>query len=131
MSDVQVFHSTDSDEGALSLQSELDLLLFQVGASVFGVDASLVVRIDRPDETTRTLAELGTPAHGTRCLVFRDPDGEERSIRVDSVPGVRTVPIAELRRLPDAAASRRYAVGVWLDGETPVMLIDLQETFSS
>jgi chemotaxis signal transduction protein len=109
--------------------TDVDLLLFEVGSSVFGVDASLVLRIDRPTEETRTLEELGPPRHGTRCLVFRGPEGE-RSIRVDSVPGVKAVPLNELRRLPKAAASRRYALGVWLDGETPVMLIDLQETFS-
>jgi chemotaxis signal transduction protein len=112
---------------------EIDLLLFEVGPSVFGVDASLVLRIDRPTEETHTLADLGKPSHGSRCLVYRGGDGEhqEQSLRVDAVRGVKTVGLNELRRLPEVASSRRYALGVWLDGETPVMLIDLQETFSS
>jgi chemotaxis signal transduction protein len=115
---------------------ELDLLLFEIGPNVFGADAALVLRIDRPDPETLTLSELGSLRHGARALVFRGPSNDgsaestERSIRVDAVRGVQTVPLSELRRLPTAASADRYAIGVWLDGETPVMLIDLQETFS-
>lgn len=121
---------------AAAQAEELDLLLFEIGANVFGADAALVLRIDRPDEETLTLEELGRLRHGGRALVFRGPPQDdssaatERSIRVDAVRGVQTVPLHELRRLPTAASADKYAIGVWLDGETPVMLIDLQQTIS-
>ncbi len=44
--------------------------------------------------------------------------------------GVQPVLVSTLRRLPPAAVRRSYAAGIWLDGENPVLLIDLLETLS-
>lgn len=113
-------------------RTEVELLLFEVGGALFGADASQVLRIDRP------LAAAGPdpagplgPARGTgRSLVFRTPQGFGQ-LKVDVVRGVRQVAVDALRRLPAAAATQPYAIGVWLDGDKPVLLIDLVEMHST
>jgi chemotaxis signal transduction protein len=105
---------------------EVDLLLFEIGTAVYGAEASQVVRVDNPTKDAVTLAELGTLKHGGRALVFQ-ADGGEGQLRIDGVRGVKTVGVHELRRLPPAVAVKPYALGIWLDGQQTVLLIDLQE----
>jgi chemotaxis signal transduction protein len=106
--------------------TDVDLLLFEVGTSIFGADASQVLRVDNAAPNAVILHDLGTLKSGSRVLVFRGGEGEEQ-LRIDSVRGVKTVSVSELRRLPPAAALKPYALGIWLDGEQTVLLIDLQE----
>jgi chemotaxis signal transduction protein len=107
----------------------VDILFFQIGDAQYGTDASQVLRIDRSLPEDITLPELGQLHRGLRALVFDTPDGEGH-LKVDSVQGVRPIPIAALRRMPAATAAAPYAVGVCLDVQTPrpVLLIDLVET---
>ncbi len=110
--------------------SEVDVLFFEVGDTVYGTDASQVLRIDRSHPDDLAVAELGELKRGNRALVFDTPEGEGH-LKVDAIRGVRPVPILDLRRLPPAVAAASYAVGVFLDEERPVMLIDLVETLNS
>ncbi|MFZ5468352.1 MAG: Frizzy aggregation protein FrzB [Myxococcota bacterium] len=97
----------------------VDLLLFEVGGTVMGADASQVLRIDAvaPDKKR---------AAGARALVFQAEDGE-RFVAVDEVREVKTVNVTDLRRMPEATGAPPYAIGVWLDGARPVPLVDLVE----
>ncbi len=107
---------------------DVELLLFTVGETVFGAEASQVLRIDRVESTAPLRNALGALARqvGRRGLIFRDADREGQLV-VDSVLGVRQVPIDTLRRLPKPAGSPQYALGLWLDGEKLVLLVDLVE----
>lgn len=122
---------SDDDFGfddAAFAEKNVELIVFEVGPQRFAADATLVLRIDRPEETTVTRTELGPLTRGARSLVFRAP-GIEGSLRVDAVQGVRTVDATTLRRLPAAASPQKScAMGVWLDGDQPVLLVDLTKT---
>lgn len=112
-------------------RAEVELLLFELGGARFGADASQVLRIDRPKAVAGPdpVGPLGAldPARGPgRSLVFRTPQGFGQ-LKVDGVQGVRPVAVDTLRRLPAPAATQPYAIGVWLDGDKPVLLIDLVE----
>lgn len=107
---------------------EVDILFFDIGASVFGTDASQVLRIDRSLPDDIMLPELGQPHRGHRAIVFDTPEGEGH-LKVDGVRGVRSIPVTSLRRMPPTAGAAPYAVGVCLeDQDRTVLLIDLAET---
>lgn len=124
---------TDDDFGfddAAFAEKNVELILFEVGGERFAADATLVVRIDRPEESSVIREELGPLKRGGRALVFKAAGGEG-SLRVDGVQGVRTVDALTLRRLPLAASPpKSCAMGVWLDGEKPVLLVDLHKTLT-
>jgi chemotaxis signal transduction protein len=103
--------------------AEVELLVFQLEQERCAADASQVLRIDRPRAPSRPGAR--------RALVFRGPAGQgEGQLEVDLVLGVRHVPVADLRRVPPAARASDFAIGFWLDGERPVLLIDLPRTLA-
>ncbi len=108
---------------------EISLILFTVGGERYGADASQVLRVDRPRAETFRSSVLGTPKLGERALVFlsgREQEScEERSLAIDSVLGLRQVTISELRQKTFVLASAKAALGFWLDGERPVVLVDL------
>ncbi|MHB8876520.1 MAG: Frizzy aggregation protein FrzB [Myxococcaceae bacterium] len=109
-------------------RTEVELLLFELGGALFGADASQILRIERPPAggPEEQPGPLGEAVVSSRALVFQTPEGLG-SLKVDMVRGVRQVAIDSLRRLPPAAAAQPYAIGVWLDGDKPVLLIDLVE----
>lgn len=113
---------------------EVDVLFFQIGDSEYGTDASSVLRIDRALPDDLTVRDLGLPHKGHRALVFDTPEGEGH-LKVDGVNGVRSIPLAGLRRMPAAAGAASYAVGVCLsldeEAARPVLLIDLAETLKT
>lgn len=110
----------------MSEEAEVDILLFEVGDVLYGADASQVIRVDRPDAATLDSTRLGRVHSGQRALVFHGGDGEAR-LRVDVVHGVRSVAVHALRRMPRVAGGKG-TLGVWLDGERPVVLVDLLQT---
>jgi hypothetical protein len=103
---------------------QVDLLLFEIGDQVFGTDASTVLRIDRPGPNARVLTDLGLLRFGSRALVFNSPQGEAQ-LTVDAIRPVERARVASLRRVPLAGAICPYAVGFWLDGDVPIVLVDL------
>ena len=127
--DVFLDEEAPEQERALG---EVDVLFFQIGDSEYGTDASSVLRIDRALPDDLTVRDLGLPHRGHRALVFDTPEGEGH-LKVDAVNGVRTIPVAGLRRMPAAASAASYAVGICLDEEAgrPVLLIDLAETLKT
>ncbi|NTX02232.1 Frizzy aggregation protein FrzB [Myxococcus sp. CA051A] len=106
---------------------EVDILFFEIGSGTFGTDASQVLRIDRSLPEDITLPELGRLSRGHRALVFDTPEGEGH-LKVDTVRGVRPIPVTQLRRMPPTAGAASYAVGVCLEEARTVLLIDLVET---
>jgi hypothetical protein len=109
------------------LQESVSLILFEVGGRRLGVDATQVLRVDRPDSAAHRFEALGRLAHGERALVFQTETGEAQ-LRVDEVFGLQRVPLDHLRRMPLAVRAGPSAVGFWLDGENAVLLINLMET---
>lgn len=115
-------------------EREVEIIVFEVGGNTYAADASLVQRIDRPDEGSIVRDDLGALNKGNRAIVFAGP-GAQGSLRVDAVRGVRNVDVNSLRQLPKAAQGKNScAMGVWLSGEgddRPVLLIDLFATLKS
>jgi chemotaxis signal transduction protein len=105
----------------------VDVLFFEVGDQVYGVDAAPVLRIERALPQDLSRAELGILTHGTRALVFTTPQGEAH-LKVDNVHGVRPVSVTDLRRLPPAVNAAAFTIGACLDQARLVLLIDLVET---
>jgi chemotaxis signal transduction protein len=115
---------------AESAPGDVELLLFDIGGTLYGVDASQVLRIDRADADAIRLDVLGQLTRGLRALSFQTSEGEKQ-LKVDAVHGIRTVELGSLRRLPAAANTLPFAIGVWLDGEKPVLLLDLSENLQA
>ncbi|SES77740.1 Frizzy aggregation protein FrzB [Stigmatella erecta] len=115
-------------DGLVRTEEEVDVLFFEVGVHVYGVDASQVQRIERALPGDLVRPELGALHQGRRALVFDTPEGEAH-LKVDAVRGVRPINIADLRRLPVAVTASSFAIGVCLEEEAhPILLIDLVET---
>jgi chemotaxis signal transduction protein len=109
--------------------TEVDLLLFEVGGELFGTDAAQVLRISAADSEAVVLPNMEGSPDSPRALVFGVPGSapREAQLRVDVVRGVMQVQVGQLRRMPPAASARPWAVGLWLDGDRPVVLIDLEK----
>jgi chemotaxis signal transduction protein len=109
-------------------QELVDILFFEVGAEIYGVDASQVLRIDRAESHAFALSALGPLRHGRRALVYMTENGEAM-LKVDAVRAVAAVPVDQLRRMPPAATRSPLAIGLSLAGSRPVVLLDLPKTF--
>lgn len=108
-------------------EEQVDVLFFEVGDQVYGVDAAQVLRIERALPQDLSRAELGILTHGNRALVFHTPQGEAH-LKVDRVHGVRPIPVTDLRRLPPAVNAAAFTIGACLEQARLVLLIDLVET---
>ncbi len=111
-----------------------EILMFQVGARVFAAEVREVVRVGAvrgaPDgDGVVGRSALGEPFDRGRGIVVTGDDGVERTLVVDRVLGVRTVPASDVRPLPAFAAEclRSPAVtGFILVDESPTLLVDLK-----
>ncbi len=103
----------------------IDLVIFDIAGVRYGADLGQVRRIDIDEPTQTVGSPLGKPSLGSRALVFEIAQGLERRLAVDKVLGVSRVPLTSLRRMPPAVKAAKFSIGAWLDGETPVLLIDL------
>jgi chemotaxis signal transduction protein len=111
-----------------------EILLFQVGARTYGAHVQDAVRIgsvrDLPAEELVVETVLGTPLERARGIVVTaDRREDERTLVVDHVLGVRTVPGDEVRPLPAfAAACLRSAAVVGYVGidDATTLLVDLR-----
>jgi hypothetical protein len=109
-----------------------ELLLFQVGARVFGAAVQGAVRIgnvrDVPAERLVVETVLGPPFARDRGIVVSPGGGEERTLVVDQVLGFRSVGEDELQPLPAfATACVRSAAlrGFVMMDDAPLLLVDL------
>ncbi len=112
---------------AAAAAAEVELLFFQIGGVRYGADAAEILRVDRAEEGSRTVAPMGSARDAARVLVFQSTAGATSRLKVDLVYGIRAIPVAQLRRLPPGMGPEGFAVGVWLDGDTPVLLVDLAQ----
>lgn len=111
-------------EAAPDVQT-VDLVIFRVAGARFAADLAQVRRVDVPEKAESVGAPLGEPHAGRRALVFDAAEGRERRLAVDEVLGVTRAPVTSLRRMPLAARAAPYSIGAWLDGDEPVLLVDL------
>jgi hypothetical protein len=109
-----------------------ELLLFQVGARVFGAAVRGAVRIgnvrDVPAEELVVRTTLGPPFERERGIVVAPPGGGERTLVVDRVLGFRSVDEDELHPLPafaQACLSSTAVTGFVLMDDAPLLLVDL------
>jgi hypothetical protein len=106
--------------------TEVDFVVFEIGGERFAADLGQIRRIDASHaEIADVGTPLGIPRVGARSLIFEVEPGLERRLTVDRVLAVSRVPVPSLRRMPAAVHAASFSVGAWLDGETPVMLVDL------
>ena len=106
-----------------------NILLFQVGARLFGCAVSEVGQIGagaadlEAERVERTV--LGPPFQGTRSLVVSCADAK-RELVIDQVVGVRSVAAEELRDVPPLAAAclgtrAIRALAIFDDAITPII----------
>lgn len=109
--------------------AEIEVIVFRVGGQTYGADAHQVSYISPASSEAFALPGLGVVSAGGRALHFRGAGGERAQLRVDRVEGVRTIPATNLRQMPPAAGAPPYAIGVWLEDDRAVLLIDLPKAF--
>lgn len=109
-----------------------EILMFQVGPRVFAAEVYDVVRLGSvrgvPDEALLTTSALGEPFERRRGIVVVSQDGVERTLVVDHILGVRTVPESDVHPLPAFAAECLQSpavTGFVLIDESPTLLVDL------
>jgi chemotaxis signal transduction protein len=109
-----------------------DILMFQVGARVFAAVVHDAVRIG----TVREVAAadlvvdtaLGLPFGRERGIVVAGDGDGERTLVVDHVLGVRSVPESDVRPLPAFAAAclaSAAVTGFVVLDDAPMLLVDL------
>ncbi len=108
-----------------------DIVLFQVGTHVFAAPVRDVLRIgmvrDAAAEELVVESALGTPFTNQRGIVISSA-GAERTLVVDQVIGFRTVPSADVQKLPAFAAACIHSgalTGLVVLDEIPMPFIDL------
>lgn len=108
-----------------------ELLLFQVGARVFGAGVEGAVRIgnvrDVPAEALVVQTVLGPPFARDRGIVVSG-EGEERTLVIDHVLGFRRVAVDELQPLPAfarACLSSAALTGFVMMDDAPLLVVDL------
>lgn len=108
-----------------------DLLLFQVGARVYAAAVANIRRITSAawdPSGSLTATALGQPFESQRGIVIDCGEAGDRTLMVDQVLGVRSVPEGDLMPLPTLAAQclRSDAIaGLALVDEAPTLMVDL------
>lgn len=111
-----------------------EILMFQVGPRVFAARVQDAVRIgsvrEVPAEELVVETPLGTPFERVRGIVVpTDEEGFERTLVVDQVLGVRSVPETDVHPLPAFAAAclaSGAVTGFVVVDEAPTLLVDLR-----
>ncbi|ACG71884.1 conserved hypothetical protein [Anaeromyxobacter sp. K] len=110
-----------------------EILLFQVGARVFAAVVHDAVRIgavrDVSEDDLVLESALGAPFARERGIVVASHEGAtERTLVVDQVVGVRSVPEADVQPLPAFAAACLVSgavTGLVMLDDAPLLLVDL------
>ncbi|MBX7101850.1 MAG: Frizzy aggregation protein FrzB [Myxococcaceae bacterium] len=108
------------------MSGQVELVVFEIDGARYGADLTQVDHLERSRPEDLAAAPLGKLRTGERALVIRSADGLPRRLAVDALLGVESVNVNMLRRLPAVASSGALPIGAWLDGETTVLLVDLQ-----
>ncbi len=104
---------------------DIRLVLFELGGVRYAADLSQVIRLDFYEASCSVGAPLGPPRLGLKCLMIDAQDGRDWCLAIDTLHGVRSVPVEQLRRLPAVAHGGSISIGAWLDGQEAVLLVDL------
>ena len=104
---------------------DINLVIFELAGTRFAADLSQVIRLDFYDAACSVGAPLGPPRSGIKCLMIDTQDGKDWCLAIDTLHGVRSVPVEQLRRLPIVAQGGTISIGAWLDGQEAVLLVDL------
>jgi chemotaxis signal transduction protein len=115
------------------IEATSEILMFQVGPRVFAAVVHDAVRIGTVREVPAgdlvVESALGLPFARERGIVVAgDEQGVERTLVVDQVIGVRSVPEADVHPLPAFAAaclSSGAVTGFVILDEAPMLLVDL------
>ncbi len=110
----------------MSAEETVDLVVFELGGVRYGADLSQVIRLDFFDAQSSVGAPLGPAREGTRALMIDAGDGRDWCLAIDTLHGVRSVPVEQLRKLPPVARGGQISIGAWLDGDQAVLLVDLR-----
>lgn len=110
-----------------------ELLLFQVGARLFAAVVHDAVRIgavrDVAEDELVLESALGAPMLRARGIVVANhDDASERTLVVDQVVGVRSVPETDVQPLPAFAAAclgSGAVTGLVMLDDAPLLLVDL------
>lgn len=109
-----------------------EILMFQVGPRVYATEVYDVVRIgsvrDVAAEDLVLDSILGVPFGRERGLVVGGQDGNERTLVIDQVLGIRAIDDDDLHALPPFAAAvmpSAAVTGFVMVDEVPTLLVDL------
>lgn len=109
-----------------------EILLFQVGPRVFASVVYDAVRIGTVRDSAAgdlvLASALGMPFGRERGIVVADESGVERTLVIDQVVGVRSVPEVDVHPLPAFAAaclSSGAVTGFVMIDDAPLLLVDL------
>ncbi len=109
-----------------------EILLFQVGLRVFASVVYDAVRIGTVRDAAAgdlvLASALGSPFGCERGIVVADESGVERTLVIDQVVGVRSVPELDVHPLPAFAAAclaSGAVTGFVMIDDAPLLLVDL------
>jgi chemotaxis signal transduction protein len=109
-----------------------EILMFQVGMRVFAAVVHDAARIGNVREVPAgdlvVGSALGMPYARERGIVVGGEDGLERTLVVDQVIGVRSIPDTDVHPLPAFAAAcigSGAVIGFVIVDEAPMLLVDL------
>ncbi len=112
----------------MNLQVEEDaisLVIFELAGTRYAADLTQVIRLDFFDANCSVGSPLGPARTGNKCLMIDAQDGRDWCLAIDTLHGVRSVPVEQLRRLPAVVQGGSISIGAWLDGKEAVLLVDL------
>lgn len=111
----------------MSAVATVEIVLFEIGGTRYGTDMTQVRRIGKSSEVELVGLPLGAISQGKRALIFTAESHREIGLPIDELLGVHSVPLDDLRRMPLVAQSP-FVIGVWIDRDRPILLVDLQAT---
>ena len=113
-------------------EERVQVVLFQVGPRVFAAGVHDVVRVGNVREVPAgdlvVETAVGLPFDRERGVVVYGDDGVDRTVVVDQVLGVRSVPQSDVIPLPAFAAAcltSGAVIGFVVVDDAPVLLLDL------
>lgn len=107
------------------VEETVNLVIFELAGTRYAADLSQVIRLDFFDPATSVGAPLGPVRGGNKALLIDARDECVWCLAIDTLHGVRSVPVEQLRRLPAIVPAGSFSIGVWLDGNEAVLLVDL------
>ena len=129
---------------------EVEILVFGVGETSYGAEMSQIISVIKPSEKMDRISEsipfvdlFVKPDTGTEAssgvsdardeaatVILVDTDSGMMGVHVESVRGVRNIPLRQIKALPEFLMSRMETDCIWGIGELEkelIVLLDLGE----